>query len=201
MSFFEPIPGETPIGSISELRIEGIQFRSQLNRAEASNIAKAEAKYLMGRLTRRKAPFTYAWMCKLHREMFNDVWGWAGRIRTSVTNIGVAPRFIESRLFDLAQNLPCWKDQPFLEQAALLHHKAVEIHPFENGNGRWSRMLANVWLYRHGHFLTDWPVAEISLEASPVRREYLEAVQAADNGDYDALFALHSRFTPTDADR
>ena len=26
-----------------------------------------------------------------------------------------------------------------LEQAMLLHHRAVQIHPFENGNGRWSR--------------------------------------------------------------
>ena len=33
-----------------------------------------------------------------------------------------------------------------LEQAVLIHHRAVQIHPFRNGNGRWSRMLSNIWL-------------------------------------------------------
>ena len=40
------------------------------------------------------------------------------------------------------------------EQAVLLHHRAVQIHPFENGNGRWSRLLANIWLKKHAHPIT-----------------------------------------------
>jgi Fic family protein len=36
------------------------------------------------------------------------------------------------------------KTDLLLEQAMRIHHRTVNIHPFENGNGRWSRMLANI---------------------------------------------------------
>src|SRR5437773_183753 len=98
---FQPIPDETPISDISELKVKGLRYRSELNKVEAINITKAMARYLVGPLTRKDAPFDYAWFCQLHREMFEDVWGWAGRLRTSVTSIGVAPAFIETRLFEL----------------------------------------------------------------------------------------------------
>lgn len=155
------------------------------------------ARYLVGPITRKEAPFDFAWFCTLHREMFEDVWGWAGRLRTSVTSIGVQPNFIESRLYDLTQSLPCWKREGLLRQATMLHHQAVQIHPFENGNGRWSRMLANIWLAVHGHAVTVWPATGLS-EKSPVRDQYIAAIKAADEGDYDPLLALHQRFTGMD---
>lgn len=79
----------------------------------------------------------------------------------------------------------------------MLHHQAVHIHPFENGNGRWSRALANLWLYLHGQEPTDWPGTALS-EASAIRGEYIEAIQAADKGNYAPLLALHQQFTPTE---
>ena len=84
---------------------------------------------------------------------------------------------------------------PLVEQAARLHHKAVAIHPFLNGNGRWSRMLANIWLKLHGSQPTFWPEESVG-EASVLRAEYLAAVSAADAMDYGPLIALHRRHTP-----
>ena len=75
-----------------------------------------------------------------------------------------------------------------------LHHLAVQFHPFLNGNGRWSRMLANIWLKRNRRPVTEWPEQVIGRE-SPVRGEYLQAIRAADEGDYEPLFELHRRFT------
>jgi fido (protein-threonine AMPylation protein) len=135
----KPVDGETPITDFSELKVKGISFRKQLNKVESLSITKAMARYLGGPLTLDEAPFDYAWFLQLHREMFQDVWGWAGRLRRSQTSIGIDPRFIEDRLFELSKNLFCWDTLPLIEQAAQLHHKAVQIHPFENGNGRWSR--------------------------------------------------------------
>jgi Fic-DOC domain mobile mystery protein B len=193
----DPIEGETPIADISELKIKGIAYRSQLNKAEAINNAKALSRYYVGILTEKEAPFDYAWLCALHREMFEEVWGWAGRLRTSVTNIGIEPQFIEQRLFELTQSLPYWKDQPMLMQATMLHHQAVQIHPFENGNGRWARAVANIWLYRNGHRPIDWSGTALS-ERSEIRDEYIEAVKAADLGDLGPLLSLHQRYTPED---
>jgi Fic family protein len=81
----------------------------------------------------------------------------------------------------------------FVEQAARLHHRAVKIHPFPNGNGRWSRMLANIWLKRNRQPLTKWPEKVIGTE-SEIRDRYLAAIIKADGGDYSDLIALHREF-------
>lgn len=54
--------------------------------------------------------------------------------------------------------------------------RGVAIHPFLNGNGRWARMLANIWLKRNGHPITEWPEATISFK-SVIRDEYLAAIR------------------------
>jgi hypothetical protein len=58
-------------------------------------------------------------------------------------------------------------------------------------------LLASLWLYVNGHEPTEWPGTALS-EESAVRAEYIEAIKAADQGDYGPLLALHERFTPTD---
>lgn len=193
MPLFQPIPGETPIDDVSQLKVKGIVYRSELNRIEAVNIGKALARYLGGVLSAKDAPFDFTWFCRLHREMFEDVWAWAGQLRKSNTNIGVHPRFIEQRLYDLCLSIPYWHKEPILMQAAMLHHQAVQIHPFENGNGRWSRALADIWLHLHSHPTIQWP-AQSLVETSPVRNEYLESLKKADDGDYGPLLDLHRRF-------
>jgi Fic-DOC domain mobile mystery protein B len=190
-----PIPGETPIDDISGLKIKGIYTRRELNLAEAENIAEAVEKYLLGPPSAIDAPFDYTWVLQLHREMFGKVWDWAGIPRTQNKNIGVPYNRVEQLLYDLTLRLPYWKDLSFLEQSVRLHHQAVYIHPFENGNGRWSRMLANIWLYKNGCRVVKWPENLLG-ERSPVRQEYLECIMAADQNDLTRLIAMHERFVP-----
>ena len=56
-------------------------------------------------------------------------------------------------------------------------------------------MLANVWLKRDGHAITEWPEETIG-STSVIRREYVDAIRAADDGDEGPLRVLHQRFTP-----
>lgn len=199
MTGWPTLPGETPIDDISGLKIGGITTRSDLNRIEAENIRKAVVKYLAARPT-RSARFDLPWLFQLHREMFGDVWTWAGTIRTSTTNIGVAPQQIEVSLTNMLDDLVLWEQQhdDELTPAVMLHHRAVSIHPFENGNGRWARLLANIRLRLHDHPLTEWPEQTIGTE-SVIRGEYMAAIHAADEGDHGPLLALHTRFTPDDS--
>ena len=196
MTGFETLPGETPIDDLSGLKVQGITTRAELNPVEAENIRKAVVKYLAGKPSRRSARFDLEWVLQLHREMLGDVWDWAGSVRTTVTNIGVAPQQIEIALQGLMDDLAHWKEQgvDLMEQAMRLHHRAVQIHPFTNGNGRWARLLANIWLKLHDHPLTEWPEATVGTD-SVIRADYIAAIKRADEGAYGPLMELHERYT------
>lgn len=195
---WKPRKGETPYGDLEGFRLAKKYpdpTRDLVDELEEENIRKATLKYLAGKPSAKKAPFDYAWLLQLHSEMYGDVWDWAGQPRTTNTNIGVDKYKIREALAALAKDISEWpmhiKDP--LEIAMRLHHRAVQIHPFKNGNGRWSRLLSNIWQKQNGHPLTEWP--GITKE-SPVRDAYLEAVKLADGMDYSRLLELHREFTP-----
>jgi Fic-DOC domain mobile mystery protein B len=188
------IPGETPIDP-SHLKDRGIRTRLDLCRAEALNISKAYVKYLAAVPSKRLAPFDYAWLLRLHKEMFCNVWTWAGQIRQENLKLGVPCHQVPGQLLDLTRDLPYWEgtSMSLLEQAARLHYQAVRIHPFCNGNGRWARLLANVWLRRHKAPLIMWPDENV-MQESLIRNDYLKALKAADEGDFGPLLALHAKY-------
>ena len=63
--------------------------------------------------------------------------------------------------------------------AALIHHRFTEIHPFDDGNGRVSRLWANYILLKDGYT----PL----IIRTDRKEEYLTALQKADTGDLDAF--------------
>lgn len=80
-----------------------------------------------------------------------------------------------------------------MEEAAIrFHHRLVAIHPFPNGNGRVSRLAADLFLeYRKFRSFT-WGSVESLVDDSGSRKEYLLALREADKGKYERLlhFAL-----------
>jgi Fic family protein len=61
--------------------------------------------------------------------------------------------------------------------AAMLHYKFVRIHPFDDGNGRISRLLVNYVLLRNG-------LPPIVIKSKD-KTNYLRALHLADIGDYE----------------
>ncbi|MFC1610480.1 mobile mystery protein B [Myxococcota bacterium] len=194
---WKSIAGETPIDDLSGLKVPGITTRAQLNLHEAENIRKATVNYLASRPPVRRAPFTVAWMLQVHEQMFGDVWEWAGTPRRTQKNLGVPAYQILDELKKLEDDIAFWTANQTMtpaEVSARIHHRGVFIHPFENGNGRWARMLANVWLRREGHSLVRWPEKTIG-DVSVERETYLTAIRAADHGDLRELIDLHERWS------
>ena len=193
---WEPIEGETPF-DISELKDKGITTRELLNRVEAENVRKATTKYLSAKPSRRSAPFNYAWALRVHREMFGNVWKWAGKPRQRDLNIGVPWAQVQTDLEALFLDISYWKPSKdsILEDAVTIHYRAVFIHPFQGGNGRWSRLLSNVWLKLHEYPVIEWP-SEVGTSESSIRKEYILALQAADRHVMEPLTELHGRHWP-----
>jgi len=193
------IPGTTPLDDISGLKKTYIRTREQLFEAEFENTSSAIFKYLSQKPSKRTGPFNLSWIKKLHNEMFGDVWMWAGKIRQTEKNIGlkIPLHQIEVELQKMLHDLFVWDESgmDLIEQAAMLHHKAVQIHPFENGNGRWARLLANIWLKLNDAPMTVWPDSKMSSGVSSIRDDYLKAIKAADNYDYKFLIELHRQYT------
>ncbi|MEO5374774.1 MAG: Fic family protein [Alphaproteobacteria bacterium] len=77
------------------------------------------------------------------------------------------------------------KGVPADVQAAWLHHRFSQIHPFQDGNGRVARALASLVLIQAGLF----PL----VVTRDGRTIYLDALEKADQGDLKPLVAFFAR--------
>jgi Fic-DOC domain mobile mystery protein B len=191
----KPIDDATPLDDISGLKLpkDKVYSLKEIYVAEANNIALATIKYLAAPPSKKLAPFSYEWLSKLHEEMFGNVWDWAGKFRHVELSIGIKAYQVPTVLKELTDDIAYWdKNKTFdiYKTAARIHHRAVQIHPFQNGNGRWSRMLANIYLRQNGSMPVKWQEDLLSKE-NPKRNEYIKALKNADNGDYSSLIEMH----------
>ena len=79
---------------------------------------------------------------------------------------------------------------PLEEICIRFHHKLVYIHPFPNGNGRHSRIMADFLLRSLGLPLFSWGSGANLTPASKSRMGYIDALRLADAGDCTALLAF-----------
>lgn len=84
----------------------------------------------------------------LHRQLYEDLWTWAGGYRTRELNIGVEPFHIAVELraaFDTLryrwEHTDDWTPREF---GIAVHAETVRIHAFVDGNGRTTRLLASL---------------------------------------------------------
>lgn len=165
-----------------------IAYRSELNRAEQENIARAQD----WALSRRRNLLTEKFVKDLHGRMFGDVWRWAGDFRSSERNIGIAHSQIPMALRELLADTAAWIEHnayPPDEIAVRFHHRLVQIHPFPNGNGRHSRLMADLLVVQLARERFTWGSVHLQ-DAGEVRRRYIEALKAADNHDIGPLLAF-----------
>ena len=187
MNIFETDDNSTPLTEEEkqQLKAKWITTRSELNELETKGIADAEIWLLKN----KKDILSETFIKTLHKKMFGDIWKWAGTFRTTERNIGVAPYEIQPKLRILLDDTKFWianKTYPEKEIAIRFHHRLVQIHPFPNGNGRISRIMADLIMRSFGLDNLDWGSGNLT-EISELRTKYISALQEADNGDYTKL--------------
>ena len=188
---FEYIPGQTPLDEeeIDGLLIPTITTRGELDEFEQQNIEQA-ILWSMQRRVRKDQFFTESFVREVHRRMFSEVWAWAGKFRVTNKNLGVDRLQIATQLRSLLDDTRYWVDHenyPADEIAIRFKHRLVSIHCFPNGNGRHSRLMADIVVEK----LFERPVftwgAGNLVSAGSSRTKYIQAVKAADDGDIEPL--------------
>lgn len=115
----------------------------------------------------------------------------AGHYKTTDNVIsGRNPHYLTARAEDVSLHvaqLVAWMNTCQIHgplAAAVVGAWLADIHPFEDGNGRVSRLVVNYGLLR-----SNWPCLIIRSGAD--RQRYYEALAASDAGDISALFSLN----------
>ncbi|MGB6106013.1 MAG: Fic family protein [Pusillimonas sp.] len=127
-----------------------------------------------------------------HRRWLGNVYAWAGQVRTVNMSKGgfpfapaaQIPRLLED--FDrdcLARYTPCtdYGHEQLVEAIAVTHVEFILMHPFREGNGRISRLLADVMAVQAGHGPLDYSSWEQN------KPDYIIAIQQGLGRNYESM--------------
>jgi Fic-DOC domain mobile mystery protein B len=190
----EYINGQTPLDEDEKegLLLPTIATRGELDEFEQQNIEQAVQWTLM-RNFKQQAVFSEEFVREVHWRMFNNVWAWAGEFRKTNKNIGVDKWQVSIELKILLDDVIYWIEHNTCspdEIAVRFKHRLVTIHCFPNGNGRHSRLMADIIIEKiFKRPVFSWGASTLLAEGGS-RAAYLKALKSADNGDYSLLLAF-----------
>lgn len=191
---FDSIDGQTPLDEDEKegLLIQAIATRGELDEFEQQNIEQA-VEWTLSRNFKQSDIFTEAFIKDVHKRMYNRVWAWAGEFRKTNKNLGVDKWQISTELKTLLDDGIYWAEHNTYmpdEISLRFKHRIVSIHCFPNGNGRHSRLMADIIIEKiFMQPVFTWGAASYTSEIE-MRIAYLQALKAADNGDYSLLVAF-----------
>jgi len=176
-------PGTTVLRNLLDIRDP-----DQLQQAEAEFAAAAADAIEIG-----VGPFDLDYLRQLHRNLFGEVYPWAGQLRQVDISKGntrfctwtrIAPE-AKRLLAALADGLAHFPSTPSLViLVAEAYGEFNLIHPFREGNGRTQRMFFEHALLVHGYGLS-WQDIQ--------REEWIASCVAAVHCDYTGLQAIFRR--------
>jgi len=185
------IYAQTPITEEEKegLIIKTISNREELDEFEQLNIESAIEWSMQRKLSMEKI-LTIDFILDVHKRMFNKTWKWAGKFRTTNKNIGIDKYQIHQELKTVCDDCKYWIENDTYtkdEIAIRFKHRIVSVHPFANGNGRHSRLCADIIIsHVFKEEVFSWGRLNL-VKPGESRKKYLEAIYAADNGDIQPL--------------
>ena len=183
--------GQTPLDEDEKegLLIKSIATRGELDEFEQKNIEDA-IQWSLTRRFKSEQILSETFILALHKRMYKNVWRWAGEYRKTNKNIGVdkleIPVALRSLIDDASYLLENNVYEPD-EFALRFKHRLVSIHCFPNGNGRHSRMIADIIIEKIYQLpVFSWGSKSLADE-NDWRKKYLIAIRKADKGKLDLL--------------
>ena len=167
-----------------------ISSSDDMNELELELLAQLYEAVLLDQLPDRR--MTVDDLKTWHRQWLGNVYAWAGQERT--VNIGKSGFMFASSaqmtrlLADFERDCllrwtPChdMDEHALIEAIAVTHVEFILIHPFREGNGRLSRLLADVMAVQAGRDPLDYS----SWKAR--KDHYIKAIHAGLAGNYDPM--------------
>ena len=170
----------------------GIKSSAELAREE-ERISKKKAVELFenGMLEKLEAG-KFQTLCEIHKYLFDDIYDFAGKIRTvnlSKGNFRFAPlMYLETAI----KNVDKMPQNTFDE----IVEKYVEmniVHPFREGNGRSMRIWLDMMLKKQSGQVVDWSKIE--------KEDYLMAMERSPIKDIEIKYILNAALTDQINDR
>ena len=187
----EYIKGQSPLDEDEKegLLIKTISTRGELDEFEQANIQQAIEWTIKNKFTKDQI-LTEEFLLRVHKIMLSEVWDWAGTKRKSNKNIGVDKYQISIELKNLLDDCKYLIENNTYKPDEIVirfSHRLVKIHVFPNGNGRHSRLIADIMISNiFNNPIFTWGKSDLS-KNNTVRNEYLEAIYSADKGDIQPL--------------
>lgn len=188
---FYYIDGQTPLSEEEKdgILIKSITTREELDELEQLNIEKA-IEWILKNKFKQERILSEEFIKLIHSKMLGDVWKWAGVFRKSDKNIGVNWTMIGVELKMLLDDTKYWIENETYspdEISIRFKHRLVSIHCFPNGNGRHSRVMADIIIESiFGKDIFTWNNSNLT-EASQTRKEYIDSIKKADQGIIEPL--------------
>jgi len=190
----EYINGQTPLNEDEKdgLLIPAIAIRSELDEFEQQNIEEA-IQWILTRSLKPETIFSEKFILNLHKRMYGNVWAWAGKFRRTNKNLGIDKFKIPIALKILLEDVTYWVENSTYtpdEIAIRFKHRLVSIHCFANGNGRHSRLMADLIvdkIFKKPMF--SWGTNNL-VKQNDSRTNYIKAVKEADSNNYLPLLAF-----------
>lgn len=173
----------------------GISDAAEMNDVETDLLNQLYEDIL--RSTEADTVMTAADVCEWHRRWLGNVYVWAGRYRTlnmgkggfQFAASGQVPRLMDKLDEEvLSVRTPCagMSEDQLAEAIAVVHVELILIHPFREGNGRLSRLLASVMATQAGRRQLDYTSWDER------KADYFAAIQAGMT-DYEPMKDLVRR--------
>lgn len=171
---------------------------NKLDIQDAEILLKAEKRFTLLRILElRTAPiwgdFDFTHLCEIHRYIFQDLYDWAGKIRTvdiAKGNMFCKTEFLVSegdKIFSRIskENFETLQTKEAVAKKLAYHFSEINaLHPFREGNGRAQREFFRVLALKLGYELSFAP---ISME------EMIEASKASFLCDYSLMDTLFEK--------
>lgn len=156
------------------MNLLGITLPEEMNEVELGLLVQIYENVLVEDLPDRV--LTVEDLKNWHRRWLGNVYEWAGHERSvnmgkggfSFAAAGQIPRLLEQFEQNCLQRwTPCHglDSEGLVEAIAVTHVELILIHPFREGNGRLSRLLADVMAVQAGHDPLDYSAWETNKDA------------------------------------